>query len=89
MKGIIYLLTQIVIQSEAKNLEYIKWVFPRSFLPSVVWMTPCGNLYIVPYYNIPLSRGDCYIKTYSVKTISSIHADKQSTHPPSFRVATC
>ena len=47
-KGIIYLLTQIVIQSEAKNLEYIKWVFPRSFLPSVVWMTPCGNLYIVP-----------------------------------------
>ena len=49
MKGIIYLLTQIVIQSEAKNLEYIKWVFPRSFLPSVVWMTPCGNLYIVPW----------------------------------------
>ena len=48
MKGIIYLLTQIVIQSEAKNLEYIKWVFPRSFLPSVVWMTPCGNLYIDP-----------------------------------------
>ena len=37
-----------VLLSEAKNLEYIKWVFSRSFLPSVVWMTPCGNLYIVP-----------------------------------------
>ena len=27
-----------VIQSEAKNLGSIKWVFSRSFLPSVVWM---------------------------------------------------
>ena len=26
-----------VIQSEAKNLEYIKWVLPRSF--ATLWMT--------------------------------------------------
>ena len=31
--------TQIVIQSEAKNLEYIKCMLSRSFLPLVVWMT--------------------------------------------------
>ena len=30
---------QNVIQSEAKNLVDIKWVSPRFFLPSVVWMT--------------------------------------------------
>ena len=32
-----------VIQSEAKDLENIKqWMFPRSFLPTVVWMTKEG-----------------------------------------------
>ena len=28
----------------------LKWVFPRSFLPSVVWMTPCGNLHIISFF---------------------------------------
>ena len=28
-----------VIQSEAKNLEYIKWVSPRSFVATLLWMT--------------------------------------------------
>ena len=32
-------LKHIVIQSEAKNLDNIKWMYSRFFLPSVVWMT--------------------------------------------------
>ena len=28
-----------VIQSEAKDLECVNFMLPRSFLPSVVWMT--------------------------------------------------
>ena len=31
--------TFYVIQSEAKNLEYIKWVSPRSFVATLLWMT--------------------------------------------------
>ena len=38
----------MVIQSEAKNLENIKWVFPRSFVAPLLWMTKAVNRYIIP-----------------------------------------
>ena len=34
---VMIILCRIVILSEAKNLEYIKWVLPRSF--ASLWMT--------------------------------------------------
>ena len=34
---VMIILCRIVILSEAKNLEYIKWVFPRFF--ALLWMS--------------------------------------------------